>query len=159
MRVPTGIIEITQLYGDPAPYVRDDGTISPLWEARMTKVYLPGPLPLGWRPVVAVRSVRVNEAIAAEADLVFRALREAHLWDHIATFDGGYCWRPMRGARKLSMHGFGAALDFNAESNPLGVKGDMNERVVACFEDHGWTWGGRWTDRPDGQHFQYGRGY
>lgn len=158
MRAPTGIVEVLALYGDPAPFVRDDGTVSPLWESRMVKVAMPGPLPLGWRPMVAVLSVRVNQVIAAEVDTVLRGLKKAGMWDHILTFDGGYNWRPQRGSRRLSMHGFGGALDFNADTNELNTKGDMHPGVVEVFENHGWEWGGRWR-RPDPMHFQYARGY
>ena len=101
IRTPCGIVEILSLYGDPAPFIRDDGTVSPLWERRMVKVALPRPLPLGWRPVVTVTSVRLNQAIAEEADRVFHSLEREGLWDHILTFDGAYTWRPMRGSRKL----------------------------------------------------------
>jgi hypothetical protein len=158
MRAPVGIVEIAALYGDPTAFVRDDGTVSPLWEARMVKVALPGPIPLGWRPGVAVSSVRVNQAIAAEVDTVLRGLKKAGMWDYITTFDGGYTWRPQRGSRKLSMHAFGGALDFNAETNGLNMTPDMHPGVVEVFETHGWEWGGRWQ-RLDGCHFQYARGY
>jgi hypothetical protein len=56
------------------------------------------------------------------------------------------------------MHGFGGALDFNAETNELGTKGDMDPEVVAIVEAHGWEWGGRWR-RPDPMHWQFARGY
>ena len=158
MRAPCGIIEITEFYGDPAPFVRDDGTVSSMWEDRMVKVPFPRPLPLGWRPIVAATGARVNRVIAQEVERVFRALDKAGLWDHFETFDGGYTWRPMRGSRKLSMHGFGGALDFNAGTNRLGEKGDMDSGVVAVFENFGWTWGGEWT-RPDPMHFAFARGY
>lgn len=158
MRPPVGVVEIQALYGDPQPFVRDDGTPSPLWEMRMVKVAFPGPLPLGWKRDVVAKSARVNQAIASELDTVLRALKKAGVWDHIVTFDGAYTWRSMRGSGRLSMHGYGGALDFNADTNQLGSKGDMHEGVVEVFEGHGWTWGGRWR-RPDPQHFQYAKGY
>ena len=158
MRAPCGIAEIEALYGTPAPYLRDDGTISPLWEMRMCKVALPGPLPLGWRPEVVVKACRVNEAIAGATMEVLVALSSAKAWDYIYSYDGGYAWRSQRGSPKLSMHGYGGALDFNAATNRLGEHGDMARVVVEVFEGHGWQWGGRWG-RPDPMHFQLGRGY
>ncbi len=158
MRAPCGIVEIKALYGDPEPFIRDDGTVSPLWEARMTKVDLPKPLPLGWKPATEVRSVRVNRVIAEEVEAALKALVDCGVWDDFRTYDGGYCWRPKRGSDKLSMHGFGGALDFNAATNELGMVGDMKVAIVDVFEGRGWEWGGRWR-RPDPMHFQWARGY
>ena len=56
------------------------------------------------------------------------------------------------------MHGFGGAIDFDAETNQLGTVGNMHPEVVSCFRNHGWEWGGSWT-RPDPMHFQFARGY
>lgn len=156
MRAPVGIMEVEALYGDPQQYVRDDGTPGPFWEMRMVKVEMPGPLPLGWRLSSIVRTVRVNQAIAEEVQNVFRALKDRSLWDHVVTFDGAYCWRAQRGSDKLSMHAYGAALDFNAKTNQLGTKGDMDPGVIEVFSSLGWTWGGRWR-RPDPMHFQFGQ--
>lgn len=158
VRPPVGIVEIEALYGNPRPFMRDDGTVSPFWELRMVKVELPGPLPLGWDQGTSVRYVRVNQIIAQEVDRVFAALKSEGLWDHIQTFDGAYCWRPKRGGQKVSMHGFGGAMDFNASENELGTRGSMNPKVVDVFVGHGWTWGGVWR-RPDPMHFQWGSGY
>ncbi len=158
MTPPNGLDEIKALYGDPTHFVRDDGTVSPIWEARMVKVEFPSPLPLGWGDHNRCLSARMNQAIASEVDRVFRALDLAGLWQYLLTYDGSYNWRPQRGSRKLSMHGFGGAMDFNASTNELGTVGDMNRDLVACFEAHGWTWGGQWG-RPDPMHFQWASGY
>lgn len=157
---PRGLDEILDLYGDPHPYVREDGTISPLWDARMVAVAFPKPLPLGWVPTRA-NSARVNQAIAAEVALVFELLVKCSAWSLFRTYDGGYCWRPKRNSlRCFSMHALGAALDFNAETNGQGGPGDMDLRVVKVFEDAGWTWGGRWPGKQcDPMHFQFGSGY
>lgn len=158
MRAPVGITEIESLYGDPHPFMRDDGTPSPLWEMRMVKVNLPGPLPLGWKRSVIVKTARVNQAIAPELERVFAALVAGKVWDHVVTFDGGYTWRPQRGSDRLSMHAYGGAVDFNAATNALGTKGDMHPGIVDVFEGQGWEWGGRWR-RPDPMHFQFAKGY
>jgi hypothetical protein len=75
----------------------------------------------------------------------------------------------------FSNHSWGRAIDINPLTNPY-VKGDtvlppagrkyldrtrafagsiLKEGfVVREFESDGWTWGGRWTDRQDYQHFE-----
>ncbi|HEX4273956.1 MAG TPA: M15 family metallopeptidase [Bryobacteraceae bacterium] len=74
-----------------------------------------------------------------------------------------------------SNHSWGRAIDINPLTNPY-VKGDKvlppagrkyldrtkahpgsilkDGFVVMEFEQAGWTWGGRWTDRQDYQHFE-----
>ena len=75
----------------------------------------------------------------------------------------------------FSNHSWGRAIDINPLTNPY-VKGDIvlpplgreylnrtqtypgfigvNGLVVKIFEAAGWTWGGRWKDRQDYQHFE-----
>jgi hypothetical protein len=159
MTPPNGYAEIVATFGDPKKYLRDDGTISPLWEARMASVPFPEPLPLGWDPLVLARGARVHSFIADETRRVFELLAREGLWKKLRTFDGGYAWRPQRGSStKLSLHSFGAALDFDAATNQLGTSGDMDQGVIQVFEAAGWSWGGRWA-RPDPMHYNFARGY
>ncbi len=161
MTAPDGYPAVVAFYGDPRPYVRDDGTPSILWEHRMVKVDFPHPLPLGWELSKLASAARVNQAIAAETERVFRILEKEGLWGRFRTYDGGYVWRQQRGSTsKLSMHAFGGALDFNAETNKQGHPGDMDLGVVQVFEACGWSWGGRFQgSRIDPMHFNYARGY
>jgi len=158
MKPPRGADEIRALYGDPRPHIRDDGTVSPIWEARMTTVLMPGPLPLGWDRTSYASRVRVNVAIAEEVEYLFRELKHYELWGKLRTYDGGYTFRLTRGGSKLSMHGYGAALDFDAPWNKLGHLPTMLPEIIKVLRRRGWTWGGQWS-RPDGMHFQFGRGY
>ncbi|HEX6301784.1 MAG TPA: M15 family metallopeptidase [Acidimicrobiia bacterium] len=82
----------------------------------------------------------------------------AHLVDP-AGFAG--CWNPRyirattgRSAG-ISRHAWGAALDLNAASNPVGSAGTQDPRLVAVMGDWGFTWGGDWLV-PDPMHFEYG---
>lgn len=69
---------------------------------------------------------------------------------------GTYAYRTMRGGRKLSMHSYGCAIDWDPRRNALG---DMTPHLAKCpevlkaFRDEGWVWGGDWN-RRDGMHFQ-----
>lgn len=159
MRAPKGLDEIKALYGDPSGFIREDGTVSPIWEARMVMVQLPVPLALGWDLNTAIWRVRVNQAIADEVDALFKAILAAKLWHELRTFDGAYTFRAKKGQSKLSMHAYGAAMDFRASTNRFGQTDfDMPPSLVRMFVDRGWTWGGRWRT-PDAMHFQFGRGY
>ena len=71
----------------------------------------------------------------------------------------GGCWVPrhidFNPSKPLSMHGWGLAADFNVSTNGLGMKPQMDPRIVAIFDRWGFVWGGRWS-RPDGMHFELG---
>jgi hypothetical protein len=76
---------------------------------------------------------------------------------------GGFagCWNP-RFIRSttgtpagISRHAWGAALDLNAASNPVGSAGTQDPRLVEVMGQWGFTWGGDWLV-PDPMHFEYG---
>ena len=84
--------------------------------------------------------------------------------EHISQFSGSWVVRNMRGLGTLSCHAYGLALDFNAGQNPLGsIPGrhagsfTENSLLVKLFEEEGWEWGGGWSGRKDGMHFQAAR--
>ena len=161
---PFGWDEINQFYGDIRKYITEDGAISPKWEMeKLIFVDLPfDPLPLGWETEPGVIShvsrIRCHRRIAWPLWRALDKIREDGLRKELKTFDGGFNFRRQRGAKKLSMHAFGAAFDFNADRNQLGEVPMMHHGIVEAFEGCGFTWGGRW-DRPDGMHFQFGSGY
>jgi hypothetical protein len=70
-----------------------------------------------------------------------------------AQFGGCYNVRAVRGASTLSRHAWGAAVDLNVGSNPLGAAPTIDRRIVDLLESRGLRWGGRFL-RPDGQHFE-----
>ena len=62
------------------------------------------------------------------------------------------------GLKKLSMHSWGIAVDFDPQENPMGghnswMRTNAGQRFVEVFEAAGWTWGGRWKMKDD-MHFQ-----
>jgi hypothetical protein len=73
------------------------------------------------------------------------------------------CWNPryIRATTGtpagISRHAWGAALDLNAASNPVGSAGTQDPRLVATMADWGFTWGGDWLV-PDPMHFEFGIG-
>jgi hypothetical protein len=91
---------------------------------------------------------------------------------YVAKPDGTFVWRPIAGTKRLSMHSFGAAIDF---ALPKAVqrywKWDTRDRtpppypeailqdeklgqIVKIFERHGFIWGGKWH-HYDMVHFEY----
>lgn len=99
---------------------------------------------------------RVVEMLAgAMTTLVEKGL--AHLVEP-AGFAG--CWFPrfispaVGVSSGLSRHAWGAAVDLNAGSNPVGSSGNQDARLIETMEDWGFTWGGDWLV-PDPMHFEF----
>jgi hypothetical protein len=158
-----------QMFGrfewDPAPTPDSPESIRILgdWKAKnLCVVDVPqlSGIPYGWGGACDGR-VRFHQRAADVLKRLFRAWDEARLLDRIATFDGAFNARLMRGsATALSAHSFGSAFDLNASWNPLGRppvglggKGALVE-LVAIANQHGFYWGGHFQGRPDGMHFE-----
>jgi hypothetical protein len=86
---------------------------------------------------------------------------------------GSFHWRPIAGTHRMSVHSFGAAVDF-ALPHRLGhywswrgckedgpcpypetvLRDPLLQQVVAAFEKEGFIWGGKWA-HFDTVHFEY----
>jgi hypothetical protein len=161
MPAPVGLGGVISLYGDPLQFLGKDGKPLSYWQLNMVHVPLPSPLPLGWSLAQHATVATVHHSIEDIVRRTFAELERSKAWSRLRTFDGGYEFRAKRtDSSKLSLHSYGAALDFDANTNKQGRLGDMHPDVVACFEANGWTWGGRFhPPQIDPMHFQYASGY
>jgi hypothetical protein len=68
---------------------------------------------------------------------------------------GGYNVRNIAGTDKQSFHSYGAAIDINANQNPLGptLITDMPSNISDLAKKNCLGWGGNWTSRKDAMHF------
>jgi D-alanyl-D-alanine carboxypeptidase len=101
-------------------------------------------------------------------DNASRDQKDINKWG-MNVFSGSFCYRPMRGFNKLSMHAYGCAIDIDAPRNGLHDKtpniAHYHAEVVEPFLRLGGVWGGDWNgngkswDEPrcDGMHFQFAR--
>jgi hypothetical protein len=102
--------------------------------------------------------VTCNRALIPHVRAVMRDLERHGLARLVDPSQYGGCFnaRAIRGSSsELSRHSWGAAIDINVGSNPLGSRGHQDPRLVAAFARHGFTWGGRWITRRDPQHFEW----
>lgn len=144
---PSGLAGIRATFGEPGTFFCSAGRVS-----------LKEPLIVAWDRTKTVSAFACHVFVAAPMQTAFDEVHRRGYWDLLEDFGGCYNVRPARGLAKKSTHSWGIAVDLATASNPLGAKPKMDRRVVAIFEDIGFTWGGRWT-RPDGMHFQWATGY
>jgi hypothetical protein len=104
---------------------------------------------------------RVHKKAADQVLALWKAWDDAGLLSRVATWDGAFVPRFVRGSRKaLSNHAFGTAFDINAATNPrgsrpplVGKKGSVRE-LVSVANELGFYWGGHFGTKPDGMHFE-----
>lgn len=99
------------------------------------------------------RRLYCNRDLKGPLSAAFGLLVARNLAHLVLTWDGCFQVRRKRGGISTSLHSWGLAVDLNAAWNRMGRPPTLDQRVVACFEDAGFEWGGRWR-RPDGMHFQ-----
>lgn len=104
---------------------------------------------------------RFHAKVADQAAALFKAWQEEGLVVRLLTWGGAYVSRYVRGSRQiLSNHAFGSAFDINVSWNRLGsrpaLRGEQGSvrELVSLANQHGFYWGGHYTSRPDGMHFE-----
>lgn len=149
-------------YGNP----RGAGSYNPAWaKAHLTRVHCPWPLHMGEIPIPSIvihrRCAASLERVlariwseAGESDARIRALR----YD---VFSGSFAYRTKRGATSLSMHAYGAAIDWDAPDNEMHSARHLftsDSPLIRAFKEEGWTWGGDWSGSGvDAMHVQAAR--
>lgn len=77
---------------------------------------------------------------------------------HYDRYSGSYNYRPMRGGAALSMHSYGAAIDFDDAENAQHSQKHLftaASPLIKAFLDEGWEWGGNWSPGSiDAMHVQ-----
>jgi hypothetical protein len=156
--MPLSDAQIVATFGDPAPYLRADGTPTAEWELRiLAPVRLPAPLPLSWKPDRAVTSLRAHRLVAP---LLERALSAVYAdraaWASLGDTGGTYQFRRIGRGKRLSRHSWGIAIDLDVRDNPDGGASRMHPGVIAAFQLYGFEWGGAWRGRErDPMHFEF----
>jgi hypothetical protein len=142
------------------------------WEdANLTKVICPWPLAFfDSGKSTPVKAIGINKKCAASLGVVLGNIWDAVAHDvsaietlHYNRYSGSYNQRKMRGGSARSMHGFGAAIDWDAEENEQHATKHLfqeNSLIVVKFKAEGWVWGGDWSPQSiDSMHVQAARVY
>jgi len=106
-------------------------------------------------------NIYFHNKVANQMIELWAAWEREGLLDRVLTWEGTYSARFIRGSRKiLSNHAFATAFDINAAWNRLGVqpaligqRGSVRE-LVPLANKYGFYWGGHYSKRADGMHFE-----
>jgi len=168
---PAGTPLVVRAFGQ-TPYLRyGDAVLAPAIEKSVAGEFAAYPLPNGslvidpaWvRAHIQTADVPILGRVTCNR-VLFPMLRAAlsqvvqkGLSDLVDPNVYAGCWVPRfigrTSDRRISHHSWGTALDINVSHNPMGGTPHQDPRLVAIFERHGFTWGGRWVV-PDGMHFE-----
>jgi hypothetical protein len=144
----------------PQPDNAEAVRITDDWESQnIVKVVIPQ-LP-GIKGAPSSGTVRFHRLAAKQLQDLFEAWSKARLLGRLVSWDGAFVARFIRGSTTvLSNHAFGSAFDLNAAFNPLGAEPALSGRpgcvydLVRIAHDHGFYWGGHFSSRRDGMHFE-----
>ncbi len=155
IKPPHGLDEIKKLFGDVV-VAKVDGQnqiISPrYWEER--NCIVARDLPGYGRPLYVNRLIEEPLRAALSACAVVCPHYKVRTM-------GCFNPRPKRvDPKALSLHAWAAAVDINADTNPMKkpLTTDLPEEFVREFERYGFTWGGHFPT-PDPMHFQWASGF
>lgn len=106
--------------------------------------------------------IQCHIKVADSIRFLFAELEADNLLNEIHTWNGMFNPRFIRGSKTtLSNHAYGTAFDINAQWNPLNkepaAEGKLGcvYKIVHIANKHGWYWGGHYSKRKDGMHFEY----
>ena len=153
------ISALNKFYGNP---VGKNGQVNHQWEkASLVLVPVPYSMVLAWDESKPVKSILIHKKCAGSLATILKAIQGEYGSQGaieeagMDLFGGSFSYRRIEGSHRLSTHAWGAAIDLDPEHNAMGShKWSMPTDVVSIFEAQGWTWGGRWKNRPDSMHFQ-----
>lgn len=177
MKAPRGREGIENIFGNPA---NGDGTLNEAWEGENIRKVPP---PDGWQlyyqtdsgpvPVSGVRMHRLLEdSFVAVLDDVWRhaktqlggsatveQIRESLHRSRLDQHGGGFSFRRITDGRRLSLHSYGIAIDWDPEHNPRKdpMVNTLPEWWYEIWANHGWS-DGRSFRTPDPMHVQFATG-
>ena len=87
----------------------------------------------------------VNRDIAPAVTVALSNLQQARHLGDLHTFDGAFVSRNTRGSGHVSAHGYGLALDINADTMPRGSRALQPLQLRTSFMRAGFVDGGTWV--------------
>jgi len=128
-------------------------------ESNMVLWDVPTELEIGVIP----KRIYCNRDMIAPLTQAFQNLIKTGFVKELKTWDGCFNIRNKRGARSMSLHSWGVAVDLNSSDNQFGKtyeqlkkigKNPFTDGFLQCFRSAGFDCGGDWVKNPDRMHFQ-----
>lgn len=134
-------------------------TITSSWINNIIQAHIPQLSGIPGAPKSAM--VPLHVVAAPQITKLFQAWHDEGLTYLILSWGGSWVPRFIRGSRtSLSNHAWGTAFDINVRWNSLGtvpaLKGETGSvrELIDIAYDHGMYWGGWFSKRKDGMHFE-----
>lgn len=113
-------------------------------------------LPAKYRNCNLPERIYCHELMPQYLTMAFDKLIETGAIKELVEWNGCFNIRKKKGAKTMSLHSWGLAIDVNAKYNQFGGKSNLSSVFVGCFKSSGFDWGGDWF-KPDPMHFQLKR--
>lgn len=109
-------------------------------------------------PWFPIHALRIHKHFRSQLRDAFRELELLDLHTEIKSIHDCYTVRDTRSAELnqspvLSVHSWGAALDINADDNPIGSKGTWSDTFLSVMDKYKVFCGQNWSGRKDPMHF------
>ena len=131
----------------------------------LTTISVPIKTPGGGK---AYKRLEVHKKLAKEITAIFEEMYKAGFPIKSGDTDS-YDWRRMRTANLISHHSYGCVVDINWDDNPMASfyeighcayrpgsnRYSIPKKVVEIWKNHGFYWGGDWTEKKDYMHMTY----
>jgi hypothetical protein len=145
-------IKLPPAFSGPAQlvlYTRYDDPRAPGWEHKWL---------MNWHvqqrhPWFPEEEIRIHKHFWPMLDEAFAELEQHGLHSEIKTFHGGHKLGHIHNSPVLSVHSWGAAIDLNADDNPIGTMGKWSEAFINTMTKHGIYCGQNWTGSKEPMHF------
>ena len=101
--------------------------------------------------------IQVRKELAPLFTELMRLTEQKYHYDLRRGLTGAFSCRMIDGSSNVSNHAYGRAIDMNWDRNPMAsyFKSDIPPAVVKLWIDHGFYWGGHYTNKKDTMHFEY----
>lgn len=149
-------------YGDPRG---DNGSYDPVWAAEnLVHVACPWQLHMDEIPIPHITiHKKCAESLERILNTVWEKMgksQEAIDKAGYSVFSGSFNFRCIRGSSMISMHSFGAAIDWDAPENPMSHNHNIPHKftdqspLIEAFKAENWRWGGDYHGRVDYMHVE-----
>lgn len=159
---------LTRFYGRPWKMLNDNKmVVDRAWEAaNISRVRVPFALYMGDSRIlnIAIHKRLVDSVKELLNDFATEFTEKERAFFGLDQYGGGFDFREKRGSvdgsiESLSLHAYGAALDFSPQLNPLGKAYNTADKMmpieaIEIFKKRGWKWGGEFKHRPECSHFE-----